>query len=795
MKPPSDKKKNGQTADPPTPPVPTASEAPSGESRQPGYYHAPPNDPRQQGTGFDPRMILILVATYWWIILLFLVLGVGASVTYVLLATPKYMVRCQYQIYSERLLEVGTTSTQEAETRRRSREVMLRSAVLRDQVINKLRPEWDQRVSNLNPDLYVERGNPGTVLVIRAKTVDKDYGLAFLQELTVAYEQQRKLEETRARERAMRGLRLEKRRREDELRDARQRLMEFTKRHELKLQQMEQALDQTFLNNLMKRANTLQMERTMIEMQLQALEGADAPTVQDVLSLTMEAHAPSERAVSNQGSPLATSEESARSDNGRATASEFAKRRMVEATGLEDVRYAGQWRNLEQTLAQLQTRYDQYLRRFKPGHPEMEDLKQRMAQVHEAIQFESDIAKRRLRARHEALQVQENAIKQMAKSWETGENTLTLSQQIEYGNLRSEVGRLQTFSNQISDRLIDVAAKSGDPLITQMVQEPTVEGQTWPKPIPIVGGSAAGSLGFAFALALALLYFDSRFQDVVAIEQQLNLPFIGGIPTWERVIKNLDKSTRIVMDKEKPNAVSESYRSLRISLDKAIPEDEHSTLMITSADAGEGKTVTTANMGIAFAWVGKRVLLVDADFRRPNLHNVLGLDNPRNGLTQLLQGKVESWRDLVQKTDYANVDFIPAGKFSFEATETCSSQTFKKILQECKDEYDLVILDTAPVGRIVETAMIARACNATLMVALHGKSSVPSMRHALRRLEGCNVLGFCLNAIDIPKHHAYKGYYGYKWRYGLYSYYYYYSDSLYGYETYTNRQEEEQETA
>ena len=152
----------------------------------------------------------------------------------------------------------------------------------------------------------------------------------------------------------------------------------------------------------------------------------------------------------------------------------------------------------------------------------------------------------------------------------------------------------------------------------------------------------------------------------------------------------------------------------------------------------------------------------------------------------MLLGEVGSWREILQHSKYENVDFLPAGKFVYEASELCSQSKLLELKEDWARDYDIIVLDSAPVGRIVDTAMIARGCDGILLVSLHGKSSLPAIRHALRRLEGTNVLGFCLNAIDMPhgRGHQYGGYYGYKWRYGLYSYYYYYSSSLYGYDAY-----------
>jgi capsular exopolysaccharide synthesis family protein len=229
-------------------------------------------------------------------------------------------------------------------------------------------------------------------------------------------------------------------------------------------------------------------------------------------------------------------------------------------------------------------------------------------------------------------------------------------------------------------------------------------GKIWPKPLLVMGGSTGVSAAVGVGLALLLFLMDTRFTDAVAIEHRLHLPFIGGIPRWERVIKNLDPDVSIVMDKEHANAVSESYRSLRVNLERSINEKKGYSLLVTSADAGEGKSITSANLGIAFSWTGRRVLMIDADLRRPNLHNALGLKSSQTGLAQFLVGEVKDWHSIVQKTDFENVDFIQAGKFLYEAPERCSTSRMKALLHEMAEEYDVIMFDTAPVGRIVDTA-------------------------------------------------------------------------------------------
>ncbi|MCF7853208.1 MAG: polysaccharide biosynthesis tyrosine autokinase, partial [Candidatus Pacebacteria bacterium] len=539
-------------------------------------------------------------------------------------------------------------------------------------------------------------------------------------------------------------------------------------------------------DKLLQRQQSLRTERAMIGIQLRALKDADAPTVQDELALSLEAHG----ATSGQGTggggsqPLTTAADTntAAGEEGQTASTSEGESEQTAVPRFSGLGQTSHWEQMEFAISQLQALYDKRLDTYKPEHPVMVKLRTNIHQAKESIKFQSELARRRLQARYNALKIQQEALSDVTQGWAGPQQDLTIAEASEYRDLQQEVERLGKLVSSIAHRIIDVSAQSGESLITRMVAEPAGIGQVWPKPMIVVPASFAGAFGVGVGLAFLLFFFDSKFTDIMAIEQKLGLPFIGGIPRWQRVLHDYDPEETIIMDKDEPNAVSEAYRSLRISLDGYLEDKKGYALLVTSADPGEGKSATVANLGVAFSWSERRVLLVDADLRRPNLHNVLGQKNSDHGLTQILMGEVADWRESLRHTDYENVDFIPAGKFVYEASELCSRERLGSLLDSWGQEYDIVILDSAPIGRIVDTAMVAKSCDGALLMALHGKASFPAMRHALRRLEGTNVLGFCLNAIEMPRGHGhyYRGYSGYM-RYGMYSYYQYYSQALYGY--------------
>lgn len=752
----------------------------AGDAARPPFqgHRAPPEEINK----FDPRKFIGLALAYWWLIMLFVLIGAGGGAAYCVLGTPKFRAACQYQVFVEKALTHGMETTLEQRSRELGRQMtMINSEILKNRVRNKLAPEWENRLPNRTVEVSVVKAKHTPVLTITANAANEEYAVAFLRELIAGYEEIRKLDELEATERSLRSLRMEKDRLQNELTDARERLKEFQQRHNLKISSMRSQYEEQRLTNLMGRMNSLQMEASMIESQLNALRDANTATINDVMTLTMETHA----VAGGTDAPAAASPESsaATSDlpNGGGGDSDALR---LPAAILGGNWHGRGWERYEERLARLEAAYHEKLKHYKPTHPAMGMIKQQIAQVRKDIEFESELARRRLQARYDALKIQKEALETAIGGWRNAYNNLTIADAAQLSEIQGEVMRMSGLVGQLSNKIIDVASKSTEAIITQLIAEPRGRGQIWPQPLKIMGASTGGAAAIGIGLAFAFFFLDTRFTDAVAIEHRLNLPFISGIPRWERVIKDLDPDVSIVMDKGHPNAVSEAYRCMRVNLERLMGEKKGYSLMLTSADAGEGKSITTANLGIAFSWTGRKVLILDADLRRPNLHNAMGMKSSNVGLTQFLIGEVPDWRQLTQKTDFENIDLIQAGKFVYEAPELCSPSRFRGILDEMGKVYDLIILDTAPVGRIVDTAIMGRACDGIMFVSLHGKTSVPAIRHALKRLEGTNVIGFCLNAIDMPRGHGYYygGYYNYRWQYGLYSYYYYYSTSLYGYE-------------
>jgi len=219
----------------------------------------------------------------------------------------------------------------------------------------------------------------------------------------------------------------------------------------------------------------------------------------------------------------------------------------------------------------------------------------------------------------------------------------------------------------------------------------------------------------------------------------------------------------------------EVYRSLRHALEDRLLGGK--LVVITSSDPGEGKTFTSINTAVVASWKS-RVLLVDGDVRRPNLRKAFP-DQPTEGLMDYLNDAESDWREFVNPVS-GNLHYLPAGTLSENASELISGQRYAALMDELREAYDLVIIDTSPVNRVVNTVLMAKKADAVLLVAMAGKTTVPALQYAAKRLLNANLVGYIMNRMTRGNDRYVQGldYQGY--RYGGYGYGYRYSQYGYG---------------
>ncbi|MEL7168954.1 MAG: polysaccharide biosynthesis tyrosine autokinase [Bacteroidota bacterium] len=285
-------------------------------------------------------------------------------------------------------------------------------------------------------------------------------------------------------------------------------------------------------------------------------------------------------------------------------------------------------------------------------------------------------------------------------------------------------------------------------------------------------------LGLGIGAAIARKQLDSRIHRPDDL-RDMGETVIGIIPDMTELVKKeyggqdtitqdgYTFDTRLVSLLNPLATVSEAYRGLRTNIQFSRPDVVVQTILVTSSNPTEGKSVTAANLAIVMAQAGRRVLLVDADLRRPTVHKKLGL-NREPGLRDLLFAP-DRFDATEFETVVENLYVVPAGGSTPNPSELLGSKRMREVLDMLKEEFDLVIFDAPPVTAATDAVLLSTQCDAVLAVVAANETRRHEVEHALGALRsvGGEVIGVLLNGFDASKAYGYS----YKYRYGYSSYY------------------------
>ena len=212
-----------------------------------------------------------------------------------------------------------------------------------------------------------------------------------------------------------------------------------------------------------------------------------------------------------------------------------------------------------------------------------------------------------------------------------------------------------------------------------------------------------------------------------------------------------------IVDKLPKSITAESYRSLRTNIQYSSIDKQVKTLVVTSSNAGEGKSTVAGNLAYTFFQNGKRVLIIDCDLRKPSLHRKFNVSN-EVGLTDVLVGTSEL-NKVMKKID-DNLYLLSTGTLPPNPAEIIGSNTMENFLDECKINFDYIILDTPPILPVTDSKLLAIKADATVLVVRSEISKSKHVSQAYKELEkvNANVIGTILNDVEM---HSEKLYYDY----------------------------------
>ncbi len=350
---------------------------------------------------------------------------------------------------------------------------------------------------------------------------------------------------------------------------------------------------------------------------------------------------------------------------------------------------------------------------------------------------------------------------------------------------RSEIARTQQLFDGVIKRLEEISLVHDQGGVkTQLISPPARGEQVEPTLALVLVLSTVFGLLLGACASYVVERTDQRFRSPEDLRRQLGLPIVGHIPVISAIAcgspspdgaSALDPSLCTFHEPEQ--AASEAYRAVRTALYFSSRGAGHQVVQITSPTPGDGKTTLSANLAISAADSGKRVLLIEGDFRRPRLAELFCLDQ-RQGVSSVIAGDAEL-SEAIKPTVVANLFVMPCGPRPKNPSELLTSGRFQELLDVVRVRFDLILVDTPPLLVVTDPAVVAPRVDTVLLVVSLGRN----VRHlALRASEvlasvGANVLGVVVNQIDRSSGYSSQRY-GYTYRYG-------YADAYgYGYSNY-----------
>ena len=397
--------------------------------------------------------------------------------------------------------------------------------------------------------------------------------------------------------------------------------------------------------------------------------------------------------------------------------------------------------DVENAAVQLKQERDELRQLFKPEHPRIEAVENKLQRLNERRkQFDAEVA----------------------RLPDTQQTVLRLARDVEVSN------RLYTeLLNTAQQLRVTKAGTIGD----VRVIDPAAVGR---KPVgagPIAILAIALLLGLLVSMVVIWVLRSLRVvvEDPEIIEAQLGLPVYATVPHSKTEVE-LHRKARggagelLAVVYPEDDAV-ESLRGLRTTLHFALFDAQRNSLLITGSSPGLGKSFISKNLGAVLAQVDKRVVIVDADLRRGHLHKEFGIERAP-GLSEYVAGQA-SLEEILKTTAVPMLSAVTTGQIPPNPSELLMHPRFEVLLAELAANFDTVIVDAPPVLAVSDAAIIGRHVGATLMIARAGKHPIRELEQAVKRLNqaGVQVKGFVFNDLNVSRQNYRYGYKGYVYRY------------------------------
>jgi len=427
---------------------------------------------------------------------------------------------------------------------------------------------------------------------------------------------------------------------------------------------------------------------------------------------------------------------------------------------------------------------------FTPDYPKVKQLQSQIQEIETVLGRERGRIAQRITNDYLAAQRREALVHQAFEEQRKQANVIA-ERSVQYNILKREVDTNKQLYEGLLQRLKEAGVSAGLKASNIRVVDAAEPPKKPAKPSLLLNLSLAVVLGLGLGIGAAFLqeHLDNSLKTSEDVTRFLGLPALALIPSVESLnghrggvyglyerrkllASEAEKSTavapqwyRIDAEAQQHSALGEAFRSLRTSVLLSTAERPPRTLLVSSSQPSEGKTTISINLAISLAQLGHRVLLIDADMRRPSVRKVFQLENSL-GLVSYLTGQ-QDWRAAVQPTGRAALDALVCGPVPPNPAELLSSERMRTLLREAKAEYHFVVVDSPPLLNVADSRILATMVEGVLLVVKGGATprELAQRAQAYARDVGANLIGVVLNNLDV--HAGDDDYY----RYYHYDYY------------------------
>ena len=435
---------------------------------------------------------------------------------------------------------------------------------------------------------------------------------------------------------------------------------------------------------------------------------------------------------------------------------------------------------LRQRQTELQAEYALLSTQFGPGYPKVTEVKNQLDQIDKSYRDQVQASVNRIRNDYQAALNREGML-QAALAEQMGVADRLNENAIEYKVLKQEADSNRQLYDGLLQQLKEASLAAGlDSSNIRVVDRARVPLHPASPNIPRnLEFALLVSLVAGIALAFGLEALDSTVRTPEQAESISGLPTLGVIPlqpaldgpaigmTKAHLLKTAARNGKgprpLICYLEPQSEIAEAYRTLRTSILLSSATHPPRSILITSSAPRDGKTMTCLNIAIVLAQQGKRVLLLDADMRRPNIHKAFNLKG-QVGLSNILTGSAKV-SDALQPTIQPNLFAIPAGPIPPHPSELLSSPLMQELLTTFCNDYDHVIVDSPPVISVTDPVLLSVQTDAVLLIVRSGQTTAAHVRRTRDLLQSvkADLLGVVVNAADLASPDYYYYYYGSKY--------------------------------